>query len=287
MRAKSRGGGSELTPFLTVAGEPIYFAGDWSKGLIGSGLWSTGSAMARFLGTPHASELLQWILARKRNRLRRRHISDCSSDDNFSDLLSVLELGSGNGLVAASLLALAKGGGRRRLLSELAVTDTEDHLDLIRSTLLDSNSHLLSPGGNGDALPPEDRVDVQIVEHRWGEFLEDQGDDQGGHDDGGGAATTTLGDRVRHGRHKFDVLLGSDVAYHKALYVPLISSLARFSGTRHRGADRRHDGRYHTGILWEAPGGRVRVPAPRRSPHGTRIPGNDVRHLPRPAKGAK
>ena len=35
--------------------------------------------------------------------------------------------------------------------------------------------------------------------------------------------------RIRHGHYKFDLIIGSDVAYRKELYDPLIRSLREFS----------------------------------------------------------
>jgi hypothetical protein len=55
------------------------------------------------------------------------------------------------------------------------------------------------------------------VEHHWGEFEQNTvGDD-------------SLEAQLRQGRYKFDVIVGSDVAYRDDLYEPLIASLLQYS----------------------------------------------------------
>jgi predicted nicotinamide N-methyase len=151
--------------FLEVNGTPVYFQEDWDTG-IGGGLWSTGLAVARYL-QHHPEHAIQSLNVLGNN-------------------LSLLELGSGNGFLALCLLAL-------RRWMELVITDIDTHLPLIQTTL-DANAHVVSSQSN-----------VQVTEHRWGEFED---------------ALTGK---------KFDVIVGSDVAYHEDLYDILISSLLRFS----------------------------------------------------------
>lgn len=233
------GGGAKRCkePFLTVSGKPVYFEEDWHSG-IGGGLWSTGSAMARYFATQHASELVaDLMVAGERNS---DSVGGClrggsTTASTRGKDCSVLELGSGNGLAAASLLALLAAGsedGRGRqegkgetsagigaaACVDVVVTDTgERHLDLIRKTM-DANSHLLR--GSGSVRR------VHVVEHRWGEFQQDGGASAA---DAASVDNAPLVDKMREGRHKFDLIIGSDVAYREELYDPLIASLSRFS----------------------------------------------------------
>lgn len=132
--------------------------------------------MARFFASDHANALLQDLLP-----------------ENFT----ALELGSGNGLLAVCLAALTKDR-----MKHLVVTDMEDHLELIAKTLA-ANSSVLS------------KIDVHVVEHRWGDF-EMLSDD------------LSLSANVRQGQCKFDLIIGSDVAYHPRLYDSLIASFQAY-----------------------------------------------------------
>lgn len=174
--------GTTDNPFLTINGEPIYFAEDWDTG-IGGGLWSTGLAMAKYF------------------ELQKKQCDDNIQQSLGSDvLLDVLELGSGNGFLSVCLLALLKGKIRH-----LVVTDLSDHLPLMTRTL-NANRHLA--------------IDkVTVMEHQWGQFLESAESDD------------SIASRVNCGAQKFDLLVGSDVAYHPDLYDILIRSLVQFSGT--------------------------------------------------------
>lgn len=160
-------------PFLSIDNVPIYFDEDWATG-IGGGLWSTGYAMAKYLQL-HVGEV--------RENLQRM---------TTSDRLSFIELGSGNGFLSLCFMAVA--GRREQLVDEYIVTDTQDHLELIRQTL-DANPQIT----NG--------LKSRVVEHKWGEFDKDD----------------EVCDRT------FDLIVGSDVAYHPSLYDPLIASLKRLS----------------------------------------------------------
>jgi predicted nicotinamide N-methyase len=163
------------TPFLTIHSTPIYFSENWNAG-IGGGLWSTGLAMARYLATQLPSS--------------------CLNERN------ILELGSGNGLLAVCVLAACNSGGK---LSQLVVTDTGQlHLDCIRATLA-ANAHV------------SQQATVTVVEHKWGEFCAVDKRD------------TSIQARVQQGTVKFDIILGSDVAYRPELYDPLIASLQAYS----------------------------------------------------------
>ena len=183
-----------LHPFLSIHGRSIFFQDDWQVG-IGGGLWSTGRALAQYFQTNHAQQWVLETLTQKQHNRKQR--------------LRVLELGSGNGLLSACWLALAS-----RQTLELVVTDTNDHLPLIRQTLA-ANHHLLHDDDDDHHHPGSKDWSgctvVRVLEHRWGEF--DASDD----------GWMTCDDPT------FDVILGSDLAYRSDLYEPLIASLQHFS----------------------------------------------------------
>jgi len=151
---------TSLDPFLTVNDQPIYFQEDWDTG-IGGGLWSTGLAIARYLQTQHGV-------------------------DNLASKRSILELGSGNGLLAACLVAASSPG------THVTVTDVdEEHLSMIRKTM-GANQHLLN------------NKETTICLHKWGDFSNLQ---------------------HLQSDCSFDLIVGSDVAYREDLYDPLICTL--------------------------------------------------------------
>jgi hypothetical protein len=140
-----------------------------------------------------------------------------------------------------------------RCRCQLVVTDTLEHLPLIRRTL-DANRHLMSPaGGDGSgggaasspspssssSLSPS--IDVRVAEYRWGSGTGGAAATADGTGDcGAGAAAaaettaTTATDGGGGGGGgpsggKFDVILGSDVAYRPDLYGPLVASLVELS----------------------------------------------------------
>lgn len=112
--------------------------------------------------------------------------------------LTVLELGSGNGFLAVCLLALLKDK-----FDSFVVTDLANHLPLIQRTL-DANQHL-----------PQDKV--TLMAHKWGHFSAPNETD------------TSLESKINNGDVTFDLIVGSDVAYHSDLYDILIQSLCAFS----------------------------------------------------------
>lgn len=173
---------------MKIKDTQLYFSEDWTTG-IGGGLWSTGLALARYFGTKHAASCIQRLESQTKNGL------------------SVLELGSGNGFLSVCLLAAA-----RESLANLVVTDTNDHLHMMRQTLA-ANSHVLA-GDNVKDVP------IHVLEHMWGEFSTTTSLS---------AETDDLPNRVHQGRHQFDLIIGSDLAYRKELYDPLIASLQQFS----------------------------------------------------------
>jgi len=110
--------------------------------------------------------------------------------------ISVLELGSGNGFLAVCIAAVASAFPDTVRIKDLVVTDTADHLDQMRETV----------ALNKEAMK---RVDsVRVKEHVWGKFPEDADDD----------GTP----------QKYDLIVGSDVAYREHLYDPLIQSLRQY-----------------------------------------------------------
>jgi hypothetical protein len=233
-------GGVDDVAFLTIKDTPVYFSEDWNAG-IGGGLWSTGLAIARYLER-HADDVAENLrgLVGLKNSSRGRGDGDDDDDDDDDDdpedddsdgwgsTISALELGSGNGFLSACLLAVA--AHHRIPLSELVVTDVDDHLDLVTRTLR-ANSHVwdrldvLRAGGGGmtnseydggslgttrrDVQRPSSATRVLVAEHLWGEF---------------DPATSFI-----RTDKKYDFIFGSDVAYRNSLHEPLIASLVRFS----------------------------------------------------------
>jgi Lysine methyltransferase len=188
---------------------PIYFHEDWRQG-IGGGLWSTGLAMSKYLTTRHARESLERMASDK------------------GEGMSVLELGSGNGLLSICLLALSNHLQRRPttstttqmpcpLIRDLAITDTADHLPLIQKTL-QANSHLLQ--GEYE----EEMTRVHIFDHSWGTFLPSTSDHEGGT-----VESQSFSEQAQHGKLTFDLIVGSDVAYREDLYDILIASLLQYA----------------------------------------------------------
>lgn len=161
-------------PFLTLPGEiPIYFHQDWNAG-IGGGLWSTGLALTQYLQTPHARGCMELLRPRR-----------------------ILELGSGNGLLAvclAGVLCSYDWG------TTIVATDLDDkHLQLIHQTRA-ANAHLFQI----PSVPS-----VIVAKHQWGHFETD--------------------DPEILPAESFDLIVGSDLAYHENLYDILVASLAHFS----------------------------------------------------------
>jgi predicted nicotinamide N-methyase len=191
-------------PFLKIGDIQVYFSEDWATG-IGGGLWSTGLAMARYFGTPHAASCIQRLQAQKRK-------------ENGQGL-SVLELGSGNGFLSVCLMALARDS-----FANLVVTDAEDHLAMIRQTLA-ANSHIVLADNQKDQVP------IHVLEHLWGEFPSptvSSANINGESADNASPESMSFPDRVKEGKHQFDLIIGSDVAYRRELYDPLIASLQRY-----------------------------------------------------------
>ena len=184
---------SDAAAFATVSGKQVYFDEDWDTGL-GGGLWSTGAALAKYFDG-HAPSVRQSLIKIKQNGMNER--------------ISAIELGSGNGYLSVCLAAIAGD-----ILSELVVTDLEDHLPLMEKTL-QRNDHLVqvaqeshSPETNANDTVDE-RPIVIVAEHKWGVTEEEE-------------SSSAC-------RNKFDFIFGSDVAYRDWLHAPVIASLDRLS----------------------------------------------------------
>lgn len=200
-------------PFLQVAGQPIYFEEDWNAG-IGGGLWSTGTALARYFDSPHA---LQQLL----HTTKRTTATAPSS-------LSFLELGSGNGLLSVCWMALVRAAlaNEQNAIRQhrVVVTDTAEHLPLVRKTL-QANSHIVK-GGNGNSSQ-EQQLEIHVAEHLWGEF-----DNNNECTSSSSSPQQQQHSNLLDGSFQFDFIIGSDVAYRKELYHPLIDSLQKFAHER-------------------------------------------------------
>lgn len=187
----SMGTDSDAAAFATVGGKQVYFDEDWDTGL-GGGLWSTGAALAKYFDG-HAPSVRQSLIKIKQNGKNER--------------ISAIELGSGNGYLSVCLAAIAGD-----LLSELVVTDLEDHLPLMEKTL-QRNVHLVNVAQESPSPETKNTVDerptVIVAEHKWG--------------------VTEDGESFSACRKKFDFIFGSDVAYRDWLHAPLIASLDRLS----------------------------------------------------------
>jgi predicted nicotinamide N-methyase len=185
-----------MNPFLSVHGIPVYFKEhNWERETIGSGLWSTGLALSQYFGTEAAISNLQKLSANVT-------ASPLSSQSPSRTGLKILELGSGNGFLAVCVAAAASAHGVP--VQEMVVTDTCDHLDLIRATI----------DANRDACFTTVQS-LSVQEHNWGTFASIN------HDHNGHDVDPT-----------FDLIVGSDLAYRDYLYDPLIQSIGHYSHAR-------------------------------------------------------
>ena len=191
---------SKVTSFFTINEIPIYFTEDWATG-IGGGLWSTGTAMGQYFSL-HTSSIQENL-----QRLSKVKASNHSPEnENNHAKIRALELGSGNGFLSLCFLAMiasatkTNGTDQNNILSEVLVTDTQDHIPLMSEIIFDRNKHLM------DQMEKQN-VNVKVVEHSWGVFQSTS----------------------KHDTQCFDFIFGSDLAYHESLYIPLIKSLDYFS----------------------------------------------------------
>jgi predicted nicotinamide N-methyase len=134
------------------------------------------------------------------------NVRNLSQREEGADSLSILELGSGNGFLAVCIAAAISSMGSFRV-RDFVVTDELDHLDMIRK-IIEANPSAMKCVDN-----------LSIIEHRWGTFPT--------------SSTIETGDAVvLDGTRKFDLIVGSDVAYREYLYDPLIRSIKQFSHSR-------------------------------------------------------
>jgi predicted nicotinamide N-methyase len=215
---------------------PIYLKEDWSSG-IGGGLWTTGLAMAHYIMTNHC-----WMQLQRRQHRRQQQ-------------LRVLELGSGNGFLSVCLIVAIKSHlerqqqQRRRqkhdididnhiddnIQLKVVVTDTAEHLSLMRQTI---NNNLkrcgcLLVGDNNDdedgkdvycgITPFQKQPVVSVQEYLWGEStnqLFDAIHDNNYSDDKNNKNNTVSDEQDE----RFDLIIGSDLAYRDDLHDPLIDA---------------------------------------------------------------
>lgn len=219
-------------------GYPVYLTEDWDSG-IGGGLWTTGLALGRYFSTSqHFLEEFRSLKARKRQKTHQKFDSRTPKKvETTPSPVRVLELGSGNGflgvcLVTAVAVAEANDKQNNRTESEntehwpgieVVVTDTAEHLSLMRTTI-ESNLKRILPqirsrqkankNNDHEKLPSD--IDVARVaraeEYLWGEDY-DFGEDSE--------------------KEPFELIIGSDVAYRDYLHDPLIAALDEFCVPQH------------------------------------------------------
>ncbi|OEU08300.1 hypothetical protein FRACYDRAFT_250089 [Fragilariopsis cylindrus CCMP1102] len=159
------------------SGYDIYLNENWDSG-IGGGLWTTGSALAKyFITSPHFLQQIKRIRQNNNNEVEGGGDDDDDDNKNRRRPLRVLELGSGNGflsvcLVVAVAVATAnmnnndenENNNENNLNNnndenslnnnndvnlnwpgiEIVVTDTKEHLQLMKDTI-DSNLKRILP----------------------------------------------------------------------------------------------------------------------------------------------
>lgn len=138
----------------------------------------------------HSADIERCLVRLGKLKQLRNGIHHTSTDVN-TDGVSAIELGSGNGFLSVCLLAAVSSN--KHIIDKLVVTDMEDHLHLMQSTI-DANAHVCKASS----------TQVTVEEHAWGIF-----------NDGNNT--------------KYDFIFGTDLAYRDYLYEPLISSLLQFS----------------------------------------------------------
>lgn len=211
------------------SGYPVYLTEDWDSG-IGGGLWTTGLALGRyFAASRHFLEQYRSLRARKQ-KTRQSEKS-----------VRVLELGSGNGFLGVCLvsaIAVAEANGICRGIRdvtgysdtnypkhwpgiEVVVTDTAEHLSLMRATIQSNLKRILPkirkqistlhPSDDNSTSDTDIETIARAEEYLWGENY-DFGDDGG---------------------EPFDLIIGSDVAYRDYLHDPLIAALDEFCVPQH------------------------------------------------------
>ena len=140
-------------------------------------------------------------------------LSDRTWNQARRDGLSILELGSGHGLLAVCWLAMLRAHNQEVLVEHIVITDTEEHLPLIERTLK-ANAHLTN----------DSTIQITVMHYNWGHCLKEPQNDNSQNR----SCSDTLKERIRFGQFQFDLIFGSDIAYHPQLYQPLIQSLQTF-----------------------------------------------------------
>lgn len=217
---------SQITPFIIIQNNPIYFQENWNTG-IGGGLWSTGLAIAKYFASETNNPLSSI-----------RNLASMKNDNN--KLLNVLELGSGNGFLSVCLIALAS-----KYIDNIVITDTKEHLNMIEQTI-QANSHLLTlKTSENDVselqLKNEEKqqeqcntkkVNAYVLEHMWGEFDEDSNSTNKENTNNtidNNDTYITIQNKMKYGLIQYDLIIGSDLVYRKELYIPFINSLQKLT----------------------------------------------------------
>ena len=217
-------------------GYPVYLTEDWDSG-IGGGLWTTGLALGRyFASSQHFLEEFRRLKARKRERASTVNSRSAkkTTNNNKRSPVRVLELGSGNGFLGVCLVtavAVAEANDSQNNSAEgteqwpgieVVVTDTAEHLTLMRATIESNLTRILpqirdQQQTNDTKEPLSSDIDIAKVaraeEYLWGEDY-DFGDDSSNEE-------------------PFDLIIGSDVAYRDYLHDPLIDALDEFCVPQH------------------------------------------------------
>jgi len=268
--------GDEISGDESSSGYPIYLTEDWGSG-IGGGLWTTGLALARYFTTSqHFLDEFRRLKASKKKQNPRRHrrhhhhkICDTNNQQQEQQQqqqpVRVLELGSGNGFLSVCLVAAIavaesndigdkregeNGIGDRTASSpaglpsswpgiEVVVTDTAEHLSLMRTTIESNLRRILPHIRNNQSPPTEGSLSensvwttaiekiARVEEYLWGEDY----NFGGGCDSGGGDVSESK--HQTEPNEAFDLIIGSDVAYRDHLHDPLIAALEEFCVPQH------------------------------------------------------
>jgi predicted nicotinamide N-methyase len=247
-------------------GYDIYLNENWDSG-IGGGLWSTGAALAKYFTT--SQHFLQQIKRIQNNCHRHRH---------RRRPLRVLELGSGNGFLSVCLVvAIAVATSNNDMNNnknnnnkyeeendvdvdtedededvennnndenwpgiEIVVTDTEEHLQLMKDTI-DSNLKRILPQILERTLRTTSRTSPKILydikniasvkEYLWGnkDYDFSSNNDMSTSDEEDNKSNNTSSNTNEN--NHFDLIIGSDVAYRDYLHEPLIEALKEFSNS--------------------------------------------------------
>lgn len=202
-----------IKAFLQASHTSIYFDENWDVG-IGGGLWSNGLNLSKYF-IDHSHLLrknLEGIISSK-ERGCTRSTANTTNTTNTTKIRAI-EIGSGNGLLSCCLAAVVGD-----LIDSLYVTDLEDHLQLMRQTVL-ANSHIVKLNQNDDENVRFDTIDDR-----------NSSNDNAGNSVNCYVMECDWGKDVSSGplADKFDFIFGSDVAYRDYLHEPLISTLLKLS----------------------------------------------------------